>query len=923
MKIRNLVLLTVYSLVVVVAVVMGLVAFRDMQEQTRGVTYGALNDPTGAFREPMGVNAALEQYSDAELRRALGLIRDGGVSAIRQHFHWNDIEPRPGEFEWSKWDRIVAQSAEYRLDLIAVLDTSPDWARDPGERDLPNARPARADDYARFVAAFVTRYGDRVRYVQLWDNPNVHPYWGRRNADPGEYTALLRAGATAARAVNPNVKIISAGLSPNREMIRGRPDYSDVLFLRGMYEAGAREDFDILGAKPYGMWTGPEDRRVAMDVFNFSRVILLREEMVARGDAAKPVWAVEFGWNALPQVWEGKPSPWGTDTDQAQSARLARAVQRARSEWAWMGAMFAQTFQPNAPSDDPVWGFALVDRDGQPRALYSALVDSTRAPVAPAAFDFMRFYLALGALALVGLVALWRGVIVARQMPWLDAWRAIEMRFAALPEVAQFALLALSVITFYISPNAFANFVFLALIVFLFALRLDLALAIAVFTIPFYLFPKNLVGSMQFSLIELLTLAAVAGWLLRQVTGHRSQVAGHRSQGRAWDLRLGTWDLRLETCDLAVLFFVLVGLLSLGVAANFGVANREFRVIVLEPTLLYGLIRAAGLDRRGLWRLVHAFILSALAISLIGLGQYFFTDYVIVGENVRRILAVYGSPNNLALYLDRALPLLAALVVFGAGRPRSQQRTAKPTSVGWTIVHEGGLGNGLRRPRSPRVLYALVALPIALAWFLTYSRAAWLGVGAGLFVIGLFSGKRVRLALAALILIGLVLLIPFIGTPRFQSLFQEGTGTGFFRVSVMQSGLAMIRDHPLFGVGLDNFLYEYPKYMQPDAWREPNLSHPHNIVLDFWARLGVLGVVALGWMVIEFYKKGIKQFRELGGTHGTLALGLMAGMTAALAHGMMDAAYFYVDLAFVWMLMLALVASLTSQVTGRRPAGGG
>ena len=73
----------------------------------------------------------------------------------------------------------------------------------------------------------------------------------------------------------------------------------------------------------------------------------------------------------------------------------------------------------------------------------------------------------------------------------------------------------------------------------------------------------------------------------------------------------------------------------------------------------------------------------------------------------------------------------------------------------------------------------------------------------------------------------------------------------------------------------------------------------------------VLGVVALAWMVVEFYKKGIKGIK---GNGGNLALGLMAGMTAALAHGMMDAAYFYVDLAFVWMLMMAVMMETGRQV---------
>ena len=74
----------------------------------------------------------------------------------------------------------------------------------------------------------------------------------------------------------------------------------------------------------------------------------------------------------------------------------------------------------------------------------------------------------------------------------------------------------------------------------------------------------------------------------------------------------------------------------------------------------------------------------------------------------------------------------------------------------------------------------------------------------------------------------------------------------------------MLRDHPLLGVGLDNFLYEYPKYILPEAWREPNLSHPHNIVLDFWVRLGIGGVFILFWLLAAFYKQAWSVFKRSG-----------------------------------------------------------
>jgi O-antigen ligase len=96
--------------------------------------------------------------------------------------------------------------------------------------------------------------------------------------------------------------------------------------------------------------------------------------------------------------------------------------------------------------------------------------------------------------------------------------------------------------------------------------------------------------------------------------------------------------------------------------------------------------------------------------------------------------------------------------------------------------------------------------------------------------------------------------------------------------------------------------------VQPAAWQEFNLSHPHNLVLDFWLRLGLPGLAVLGWMLVAFYRRGLLAYRRLMTTRKRLlAAGLMAGMVDFVAHGLVDNAFFLVDLAFVFMLMLSLI----------------
>jgi O-antigen ligase len=119
----------------------------------------------------------------------------------------------------------------------------------------------------------------------------------------------------------------------------------------------------------------------------------------------------------------------------------------------------------------------------------------------------------------------------------------------------------------------------------------------------------------------------------------------------------------------------------------------------------------------------------------------------------------------------------------------------------------------------------------------------------------------------------------------------------------------MLRDHPVLGVGLDNFLYHYrTHYVLPTAWEEFNLSHPHNLLLDSWLRLGLPGLVVFLWLLVGFFRTGMREFRCMPqGSNRTLLQGIMAGMVYTVAHGLVDNAFFLVDLAFALMLMLALV----------------
>lgn len=910
--VSRLLALVLYLLLLIAA--LGVSAFGVLNYWT--LTRGIEND-FPADQRIFGTNVALEQYAtDDALQHVLRVLKAAGLTHVRQYFPWREIEAQRGVYKWDAWDRIVNAAQANGIQIVAVLHTAPAWSQREHERPMPGAPPDDFSEYARFVGDFARRYGDAIDYYQIWDEPNVEPNWGMRNADPVEYAQLLIPAAQAIRAADPNAKIVLAGLAMNLELHRPHPNYSEILFLRGLYEIGAGKYFDIVAAKPYGMWTGPEDRTVNSGVLNFSRLILLRDEMRQYGDHTKPVWAVEMGWNALPANWEGEASPWGTDTEATQADRLTRALARMESEWNWATGIFPQYLQPNVPPDNPRWGFSLLSPDGAPRPFLAAITSVTRggapppgalSPRPPAA-PVLPVLLLLG----VALVSAWRAWSCIASLRLETRWRALKAQAHHLPELAQWIVLVLVVMAFYLSPSTLLNFVLLAVLIFLFALRLDLGIATTIFVIPFWNYPKTLFGGFELSPVEVLTWVATAAFAL-DVILNQSRDGGQFTSPRPHPTLFTPFKMlagHLSTLDWAVLAFLVLALISTRWAGNFGVASREFRIIVLDPILLYALVRFSRFSTRQLRWFVNALLASGVAVCAIGLYQYVTGD-VILADGVGRLTAVWGSPNNVGLYLGRLLPIALAFVFKLRGQADDPGA--------------GDHGSAFQRAIARWGYAALVAL-FGVTIVLTYSRGAlFLGVPASvgfvMLVLYLRSHQlspRARWAIGATALLVGVALLPFLNSERAGSWFQTGTGTGFFRLAVWTSAVNMIRDHPLLGVGLDNFLYEYPKYILPEAWREPNLSHPHNIILDFWVRLGIGGVLVLLWLLAAFYQRAWRVFKSSRQMYlRALMLGLMASVVNMLAHGLIDAAYFVVDLAFVFLLTLAFtqVAAQAAETT--------
>ncbi len=285
----------------------------------------------------IGVHTRLtDEVEEWKVQRTLQMVREMGSPWVVEYFPWGYYEPAKGRYDWSHPDMVIEHAVNQGLHLIARIDFVPEWARPP-ETTYRFLDRDHFQDYADFVGAFVRRYRGKVGHVIVWNEPNLAFEWGYRLPDPEAYTELLRLAYRAAKEADPAVEVLAAGLAPTLAPPGSEWGMDDLVFLQRMYDAGAAPFFDGLAIHAYGL-TAPPDDPADPEQINYARAALLREVMVRNGDAAKPAYVTEGGWNDHPR-WTKAVRPY------QRIAYTVRAYEKAIEEWPWCRAVALWAFR--------------------------------------------------------------------------------------------------------------------------------------------------------------------------------------------------------------------------------------------------------------------------------------------------------------------------------------------------------------------------------------------------------------------------------------------------------------------------------------------------------------------------------------------------------------------------------------------------
>lgn len=216
-------------------------------------------------------------------------------------------------------------------------------------------------------------------------------------------------------------------------------------------------------------------------------------------------------------------------------------------------------------------------------------------------------------------------------------------------------------------------------------------------------------------------------------------------------------------------------------------------------------------------------------------------------------------------------------------------------------------GSGLLRISS---FVASVVLGFSLVF--SYARSAWLGAVAGGLSYGLLKGGRFILFLV-LGLIVLCLLIYFVeptSWERIKEIDLSKDQPGSTRIRLWQTSINMIRDKPIWGIGLGNFSRIFDRYKVEGTY--DTTCHPHNDFLNVAVNSGILGLLAYLsiWAVFLYstvksvLKKPPRGFRYAARMGGIIAV------VAFLVAGLFQCYYTDAEVNMLVMFILGLTTIL-------------
>ncbi len=437
---------------------------------------------------------------------------------------------------------------------------------------------------------------------------------------------------------------------------------------------------------------------------------------------------------------------------------------------------------------------------------------------------------------------------------------------------------------------------------------LKLAALVLIGVLPVYLLRFDIFG-VPSTMLEVFVWILTVVWVIQGLKKHAWRFTPFRVSLVA---RSPFHDLRLP-----ITLLLLAAVISTFIAPDMTAALGILKAYFVEPLLVFVLV-VSVFERDDLPRLFMALGASALVLSVYAIFQKL-TGLGIPEpwDTARRVTSIFEYPNALGLFL---VPIVSSAPFILSRYLKTHPLTRLPNILRDCRQILRACGSKFRRqspiatniPTLGIMFWSLVFTLGVVALIFSETHAAWIAVPIAIFLTTLIlvSQKTRRLTLgftgATLVIFGTL----FVTSPTFTTSITSTTSFNV-RISQWQETWTMLTDSPrtlFLGVGLSG----YPTAIAPyhTATQYEIFQYPHNIFLNVWVELGIIGLMSLIGLIRLILRIAWRN------RHDLFILAASTALLTMLLHGLADVPYFKNDLAVLtWILIATMVISSKSKIT--------
>jgi hypothetical protein len=272
------------------------------------------------------------------------LVAASGAGIVRTNLYWSDVETRPGVYDFSVYDPIVASLISRNLTPMLILGYGNPLYTSGSPVPPPATWRSAFVNYARAAAAHYQGHGI---LWEIWNEPDGGTFW--TPPSPTDYASLVIAASPAIRAADPSGAVIGGATSG-----------VDWTFVQAIAGVGVLPFVDAISVHPY-RHTEPET--VLQDLATLRAVMETAATACAR---QTPIMMSEWGYSTT----------WNTGSRAPDSAlQQGYFLQREWLMGSYLGLPVSIYYDYKDDGTDPSNAednFGTVNADASPKPAYQS-----------------------------------------------------------------------------------------------------------------------------------------------------------------------------------------------------------------------------------------------------------------------------------------------------------------------------------------------------------------------------------------------------------------------------------------------------------------------------------------------------------------------------------------------------------------------